>query len=83
MPSRSGRHGSSSRHADPTPRGRTPPNDAGFEGDGDDDWPQTDTGRSDAYQGAPVRVLLKSRKGSDPAEWPEDLRRRELPEGQP
>lgn len=33
------------------------------------------------YQGAPVRVHLASRKGSDPSEWPEDLRVRELPGG--
>jgi hypothetical protein len=31
------------------------------------------------YQGAPVRVLLHDRKGGDPAEWPEDLRVREMP----
>ena len=32
-------------------------------------------------QGDPVRVLLRDRKGGDPAEWPEDLRVREMPKG--
>lgn len=31
------------------------------------------------YQGAPVRIKLKSSKGGDPAEWPADLRVREFP----
>ena len=30
-------------------------------------------------QGDPVRVMLNSRKGGDPSEWPEDLRVREFP----
>ena len=36
-------------------------------------------GYVDGYQGAPVRVRLRDRKGGDPAEWPEDLRVREWP----
>jgi hypothetical protein len=28
----------------------------------------------------PCRLKLKARKGNDPAEWPEDLRVREMPE---
>lgn len=36
-------------------------------------------GSRDGYQGAPVRVLLRAKKGGDPAEWPEDLRVREWP----
>lgn len=32
-----------------------------------------------AFQGDLVRVLLRNRKGGDPAEWPEDLRVREMP----
>ena len=31
------------------------------------------------YQGAPVRVRFHDRAGSDPTEWPEDLRVREMP----
>ncbi len=59
-------------------------NDAGFEGDTSTSWPmdtdvehdESDTG----YQGAPVRVRLRDRKGGDMAEWPEDLRVRQMPE---
>jgi protein gp37 len=63
-------------------------NDAGWDGVDPTDWPshleaedriehdEADTG----YQGAPVRVRLRDRKGGDPAEWPEDLRVREMPE---
>lgn len=36
-------------------------------------------GTRDDYQGAPVRVHLKSSKGGDPSEWPSDLRVREFP----
>lgn len=58
-------------------------NDAGFDGDTPTSWPmdtdvqhdESDTG----YQGAPVRVRLVDRKGGDPAEWPADLRVREMP----
>ena len=37
-------------------------------------------GYREEYQGADVRVRLKSRKGGDPLEWPFDLRVREFPE---
>ncbi len=59
-------------------------NDAGFYGEEPHAWPDgaepEDWGeyRQD-YQGAPVRVHLEDRKGSDPSEWPEDLRVQELP----
>ena len=36
-------------------------------------------GTVDGYQGAPVRVRLKDRKGGDPSEWPTSLRVREFP----
>lgn len=58
-------------------------NDAGFEGD-EGEWPM-DTRTTDlemahwAYQGAPVRVRLKSAKGGDMAEWPKDLQLRQFP----
>lgn len=32
------------------------------------------------FQGDPVRVWMRNRKGGDPSEWPEDLRVRELPD---
>lgn len=62
-------------------------NDAGFDGEDDDEW-EIDVGRVehdldgaiDGYQGAPVRIHLKDRKGGDPAEWPADLRVRQFPE---
>lgn len=65
-------------------------NDAGFEGgDGSNEteWPDMDfakiehdpDGYSAEYQGAPVRLHLSAKKGDDPAEWPEDLRVREMP----
>lgn len=60
-------------------------NDDGFDGNDGIHWPahlleenrieDLDTG----YQGAPVRIRLKDRKGGDPLEWPEDLRVREFP----
>jgi protein gp37 len=58
-------------------------NDAGFEGDQPDGWPM-DTHAEDLhggprYQGDTVRIHLTSRKGGDPAEWPEDLRVRQFP----
>ncbi len=58
-------------------------NDAGFEGEDLDNWPM-DTDARDVpgdtgYQGAPVLVKLRSSKGGDPSEWPEDLRVREWP----
>lgn len=62
-------------------------NDAGFDGCEPDSWPDMDPfniehdldGISTEYQGAPVRVRLKSRKGGDMDEWPMDLRVRERP----
>lgn len=62
-------------------------NDAGFMGDPGDSWdvdPIHDVelhpdGIIEEYQGAPVRVRLRDRKGGDPSEWPEDLRVREWP----
>ena len=64
-------------------------NDAGFMGEWPEAWPdhidiedrvEHDLdGTRDGYQGAPVRVHLRSRKGGDPLEWPEDLRVREFP----
>jgi hypothetical protein len=63
-------------------------NDAGFDGDPDDSWDiegdldrvEHDLdGTRDDYQGAPVRIHLKDKKGGDPEEWPADLRVREMP----
>ena len=68
-------------------------NDAGFDGENYDglpastEWPDGTAdrvehdldGTRDDYQGAPVRIRLRDRKGGDPAEWPEDLRVRQLP----
>ena len=64
-------------------------NDAGFMGEWPEAWPdvidQEDRiehdldGTRDGYQGAPVRIHLRSKKGGDMAEWPEDLRVREFP----
>jgi protein gp37 len=58
-------------------------NDTGFDGDTPTSWPmgtgvEHDVGDTD-YQGAPVRIRLRDRKGGDPAEWPENLRVREMP----
>jgi protein gp37 len=58
-------------------------NDAGFDGDTPTSWPmdtdvehdENDTG----YQGAPIRIRTRDRKGGDMEEWPADLRVRELP----
>src|SRR5690606_32903958 len=57
-------------------------NDAGFDGD-HDSWPwehdcegrieENLSGYYDGYQGAPVRIHLKSRKGANPEEWPPAL----------
>lgn len=63
-------------------------NDAGFTGEDSTSWPihifeddRTEEDLSDTgYQGAPVRVHLRDRKGGDPEEWPVDLRVREWPE---
>lgn len=67
-------------------------NDAGFTGDFDGSatcWPEQHLiddriehdldGTRDGYQGAPVRIHLRDRKGATPREWPEDLRVREFP----
>ncbi len=57
-------------------------NDAGFEGDTASSWPM-DTRHTDidrGYQGAEVRIHTKDRKGGDMAEWPADLRVREMPD---
>lgn len=37
-------------------------------------------GFREEYQGAPVRVRLRSTKGGDPSEWPSDLRVRQMPD---
>lgn len=37
-------------------------------------------GYREEYQGAPVRIRLRSKKGGDPSEWPSDLRVRQFPE---
>lgn len=62
-------------------------NDAGFDGSDETEWPveiaaedriEHDlSGHRDGYQGAPVRVRLRNRKGADLSEWPEDLRVRQ------
>lgn len=44
-------------------------------GDGDE-WPPCTSWETN---GCDTRVLLKSRKGGEPSEWPEDLRVREMP----
>lgn len=63
-------------------------NDAGFEGCGATEWHLTDevaqiehnpNGHQEEWQGAEIRIRLKSPKGGDMAEWPEDLRVREYP----
>ena len=56
-------------------------NDVGFDGETPREWPMdTDTRDIDTgYQGAPLRVLLRDRKGGDLNEWPENLRIREFP----
>jgi protein gp37 len=60
-------------------------NDNGFEGDTKTSFPM-DTRTEDwfgdptkHYQGAPIRVYLKNRKGGELSEFPEDLRIREFP----
>jgi hypothetical protein len=65
-------------------------NDAGFEGNEDDAWDfgtvdpvdvieHDPDGYRQEWQGAPVRIRLRNRKGGDLAEWPVDLRVREFP----
>ncbi|MCC6672148.1 MAG: DUF5131 family protein [Planctomycetes bacterium] len=61
-------------------------NDDGWEGDTPRSWPMNTRfdehirGYREDYQGAPVRVRLRCRKGGHPSEWPEDLRVRQWPE---
>jgi protein gp37 len=65
-------------------------NDAGWDGLEDTDWDLSTLGDDavehdldgtrDGYQGAPVRVHLRDRKGGDMQEWPLDLRVRQFPE---
>lgn len=46
------------------------------------EWPDNtdfDGDSTDDYQGAPMRILLKDKKGGDWSEWPKDLRVREFP----
>jgi protein gp37 len=61
-------------------------NDAGFEGEEDDNWPvsisrenRVEHLTAQNWQGDLVRVHLHHPKGGDPHEWPEDLRIREFP----
>lgn len=62
-------------------------NDAGFDGcengwELEDEVDQVEhdiNGYREEYQGAPVRIRLKDKKGGDMAEWPADLRVREFP----
>jgi protein gp37 len=55
-------------------------NDSDFDGSSSRAWPAAPaTNVSASWQGAPLRVFLRDRKGADPAEWPEDLRVREFP----
>lgn len=58
-------------------------NNAGYEGESPSEWPAQTLTRPETtenWQGFPVRVLLKDRKGGDVSEWPEDLQVREMPE---
>lgn len=60
-------------------------NDGRFSGDEDEPhaWPGNTSFEHDprdGYQGAPVRVRLRHRKGADMEEWPRDVRVREWPE---
>jgi protein gp37 len=67
-------------------------NDVGFEAElveppDPEAWPtpvrveENLDGTRDGYQGAPVRVHLRDKKGGDMSEWPAGLRVRELPDG--
>lgn len=64
-------------------------NDAGFNGQPEDAWDldvlagdveDNPNGYREEYQGAPVRIRLRDKKGEDMAQWPTDLRVREWPE---
>jgi protein gp37 len=60
-------------------------NDIGFDGETEDEWPdgtETEIVGEDPnrrWQGAPLRIFLKDKKGADPSEWPEALRVQQLP----
>jgi len=54
--------------------------DVWYYADGSDMDTEALDGDSYRYQGAPVRLQLKSSKGGNPLEWPEDLRVRQFPE---
>jgi protein gp37 len=57
-------------------------NDAGFEGDPGDSWTPETRYREltpQQWQGDPVRILLRSRKGGNMSEFPPDLRVRQFP----
>jgi protein gp37 len=57
-------------------------NDAGFEGDPEDSWTPETRYREltpQNWQGDPVRILLRNRKGGSIDEWPSDLRVRQFP----
>jgi len=59
-------------------------NDAGYDGVEDWEWPhETRTGPSLAHQGAANPIYLNDRAGSDPEEWPADLRVRQMPTLEP
>lgn len=67
-------------------------NDDGLSGGDEGDWNLADPvgqvehdldGTRDGYQGAPVRVHLKNRKGDEMDEWPADIQRREFPAVRP
>jgi protein gp37 len=67
-------------------------NDAGFDGEDGDAWDLKERlfdrgvidhdpdGIRNDYQGAPVRIRLRDRKGGDVGEWPADMRVRQFPE---
>ncbi len=62
-------------------------NDDGVAGGEQGGWPNRRDGSDpivealtpQGYQGDPARIYLEDPKGADPAEWPEDLRRRRFP----
>jgi protein gp37 len=60
-------------------------NDSTFDGEGPKAWPREIEERDgiefleEGFQGQPVRLHLRHRKGGDWSEWPEDLRVREFP----
>jgi protein gp37 len=54
--------------------------DVWYYSDGSDMDTEAIDGDSYRYQGAPVRLKLKNKKGGEPAEWPQDLRVRQFPE---